>query len=277
MEGTTSPGFNFMIPYITSVDYVQVTVQTDRVTNIPCGTSAGVIITFERIEVVNRLNANQAWGTIKNYTINYDKTWIFDKIHHEINQFCSKHTLREVYIDQFDLLDERLGEALQKDCNIWAPGIEIVAVRVTKPKIPLDILSNFENMEKEKTNLLISMERQKVRKIESESAKNISQMVAETEALVSEISMTKQFMIKNATQYIEKIDIKMANEKQTTEADARNYRAAMQKEIEGLRLSEHYLQYKMIGPTYKNSIIFIGSQIPKYMPTEMMKELKEEK
>ena len=25
---------------------------------------------------------------------------------HEINQFCSKNTLQEVYIDKFDLLDE---------------------------------------------------------------------------------------------------------------------------------------------------------------------------
>lgn len=45
---------------------------------------------------------------MKEYTIEYDKTWIFDKIHHEINQFCSKHTLQEVFIDKFDTLDENL-------------------------------------------------------------------------------------------------------------------------------------------------------------------------
>ena len=43
---------------------------------------------------------------------------------HEINQFCSKHTLEEVYITKFDSLDENLVQALQRDCNIWAPGIE---------------------------------------------------------------------------------------------------------------------------------------------------------
>jgi hypothetical protein len=31
-------------------------------------------------------------------TVHYDRIWIFDKIHHEINQFCSKHSLQEVYI-----------------------------------------------------------------------------------------------------------------------------------------------------------------------------------
>jgi hypothetical protein len=38
------------------------------------------MIYFERIEVVNRLQKDLAWATIKNYTINYDRTWIFDKI-----------------------------------------------------------------------------------------------------------------------------------------------------------------------------------------------------
>ena len=31
------------------------TLQTDTVRNIPCGTSAGVTITFDKIEVVNRV------------------------------------------------------------------------------------------------------------------------------------------------------------------------------------------------------------------------------
>lgn len=73
--------------------------------------------------------------TIKNYTTAYDKTWIFEKIQycefitlysHEINQFCSKHTLEEVYITKFDSLDENLAQALQNDCNVWAPGIESI-------------------------------------------------------------------------------------------------------------------------------------------------------
>ena len=69
---------------------------------MPCGTQGGVVIFFEQIEVVNRLKKEEAWATVKNYTVSYDKTWIYDKIHHEINQFCSKHTLTEVYIDLFD-------------------------------------------------------------------------------------------------------------------------------------------------------------------------------
>ena len=88
------------------------TVQTDSVTNIPCGTSGGVLINFGKVEVVNRLREDYVPETVRNYTTEYDKTWIFDKIHHEINQFCSGHTLQEVYITLFDTLDESLQAAL---------------------------------------------------------------------------------------------------------------------------------------------------------------------
>lgn len=47
---------------------------------------------------------------VRNYTADYDKTLIFNKIHHELNQFCSIHTLHEVYIDLFDQIDENLKQ-----------------------------------------------------------------------------------------------------------------------------------------------------------------------
>jgi hypothetical protein len=71
--------------------------------------------------------------------------------HHEINQFCSAHHLTEVYISEFDTVDEKLTSALQEDCDTWNTGIEILSIRVTKPRIPSAIQHNFEQMESEKT------------------------------------------------------------------------------------------------------------------------------
>ena len=68
-------------------------------------------------------------------------------MHHELNQFCSSHTLQEVFIDQFDQIDENLKTALEKELTTMAPGLHIQAVRVTKPKIPRNILDNYEAME----------------------------------------------------------------------------------------------------------------------------------
>ena len=47
------------------------------------------MIYFEKIEVVNILSRDAVIDIVRNYTVNYDRTLIFDKIHHEVNQFCS--------------------------------------------------------------------------------------------------------------------------------------------------------------------------------------------
>jgi hypothetical protein len=48
-----------MIPFVTTFRSVQITMQTDEVKNVPCGTSGGVLIHFDRIEVVNMLSASE--------------------------------------------------------------------------------------------------------------------------------------------------------------------------------------------------------------------------
>ena len=50
LSAVTRPGFHMKMPFITTMSQVQVTVQTDSVTNIPCGTSGGVLINFGKIE-----------------------------------------------------------------------------------------------------------------------------------------------------------------------------------------------------------------------------------
>ena len=152
-----------MIPFITSFRAIQITLQTDEVKNVPCGTSGGVMIYFDRIEVVNILQASAVHEIVRNYTADYDKTLIYNKVHHELNQFCSIHGLQEVYIDLFDQIDENLRTALQADLDKMAPGLYVQAVRVTKPKIPETIRKNYELMEGEKTKLLIAAQRQKTR------------------------------------------------------------------------------------------------------------------
>lgn len=74
------PGWHVMIPFLTRYEQVQVTVQTDKVNDVPCGTAGGVMINFGQIEVVNRLRKDLALETVRNYTVEYDKTWIYDKI-----------------------------------------------------------------------------------------------------------------------------------------------------------------------------------------------------
>ncbi|CAG2118072.1 unnamed protein product, partial [Medioppia subpectinata] len=57
LDTTSNPGFHMMFPVLTTFRSIQVTLQTDEVKNVPCGTSGGVMIYFDRIEVVNILRS----------------------------------------------------------------------------------------------------------------------------------------------------------------------------------------------------------------------------
>lgn len=139
----TNPGYHFRIPFYEEFIEMKISIQTDVVTNIPCGTKNGNMVYFDKVEVVNKLKRQYVFETVNNYTENYEKFWVTDKLHHEINQFCSKHSLQEIYIDIFDQLDQALVTSLTADLNKWAPGIEILSIRVTKPGIPDKIKNNF--------------------------------------------------------------------------------------------------------------------------------------
>ena len=234
LDTVTAPGFHLKLPFVTFMAEIQISVQTDAVTQIPCGTSGGVLIHFDKVEVVNRLAGGMVHDTIKNYTVHYDKTWIFDKIHHEINQFCSSHTLQEVYIDLFDTLDESLASALQRDASLWAPGIEIIAVRVTKPRIPEQIRRNYEAMEAEKTKLLIAEQVQKVVEKEAETERKRSTIEAQMRADVSKITMERMILEKQADQQISSITDTIHINREKANADAQFY------QVRDVRLFSNY-------------------------------------
>ncbi|KAI9111448.1 hypothetical protein K1719_017138 [Acacia pycnantha] len=111
----------------------------DVVTDIPCDTKGGIKINFEKIQVVNRLHKEYVYETLLKYGVHYNKTWIHDKIHHHINQFCISHSLQQVYIDDF----------------------------VKHRRI-------FEQLEEERIKVLIAVERQKVAEKEAETLKKVA-------------------------------------------------------------------------------------------------------
>jgi hypothetical protein len=49
-----------MIPFVNKMERVQVTLKTDKVSNVSCGTSNGINIMFEQIEVLNVLKKELA-------------------------------------------------------------------------------------------------------------------------------------------------------------------------------------------------------------------------
>lgn len=260
---TSGPGFHLMLPFLTSFKSVQTTMQTDEVKNIPCGTSGGVVIYFDKIEVVNLLSADSVHAIVKNFTADYDKTLIFNKIHHELNQFCSVHTLQEVYIDLFSDIDEFLKTALSQDLSTMAPGLIINTVRVTKPKIPESIRKNYELMEAEKTKLLISTQHQRVVEKEAETERKRALIEAEKCSMVAKIQYEQKIMEKESQKKIAEIEVTMHVNKEKSLADASFYKALKETESNKAKLSPEFLELSKYEAIAKNTKIYFGNSIPK--------------
>ncbi|XP_018330242.1 erlin-1 [Agrilus planipennis] len=259
---TSQPGYHMMIPLLTVYRPVQVTLQTDEVKNVPCGTSGGVMIYFDRIEVVNILQPASVLDIVRNYTADYDKTLIFNKVHHELNQFCSIHTLHEVYIDLFDQIDENLKIALQKDLNEMAQGLKIQAVRVTKPKIPEVIRKNYELMESEKTKLLIAVQHQKVVEKDAETERKKAIIEAEKKAQIAKIQAEQNIMEKESLKRIAQIEDEMHLARQKSHTDAESYRVQQQAEANRLLHTKEYIELKKFESLSQNEKVYFGPNIP---------------
>jgi len=273
LDEVSEPGLHTMIPYLTTHANIQVTSQTDTVTDIPCGTSGGSVIYFDKIEVVNMLQKDIAHQTIKDYGVNYDRTWIFDRIHHEINQFCSSHTLQEVYIDQFEKLDEALAKSLQTNCDLYKTGIHIIAIRVTKPRIPEAVRRNYEAIETAKTELLVQLEKEKVAKAEeninmmratmqAQRESDVAVIQANKEANVSLINAQKEIKQKEAHKRSSEIEAEIELLKRKVETDAHFYQVTKMAEANKLLYTEEYLRSLLYQSLGNNTKIFFGEKIP---------------
>ncbi|XP_013772493.1 erlin-1-like [Limulus polyphemus] len=220
------------------------------------------MIYFDRIEVVNILNAASVYDIVKNYTADYDKTLIFNKVHHELNQFCSAHNLHEVYINLFDQIDENLRTALQGDLVIMAPGLYVQAVRVTKPKIPETIRKNYELMEAEKTKLLIAEQKQKVVEKDAETDRKRAVIEAEKIAQVSKIQYDQKITEKESLRKMSEIEDRMYLAREKIRSEAEFFSKKQVAESNKLLLTPEYLELKKYEAIAQNNKVYFGSNIP---------------
>ncbi|EDQ89429.1 uncharacterized protein MONBRDRAFT_25588 [Monosiga brevicollis MX1] len=262
LNAVSEPGYHVLIPFLTSVKQVQITMQKDEVRNVPCGTSGGVMIYFDRVEVVNILDKEAVLDTVRRFTPSYDQPLIFDKVHHTLNQFCSVHTLQEVYVNQFDQIDENLKQDLEADLNKLAPGLQILAVRVTKPIIPEAIRQNYEAMEAEKTMLLIAEQRQRVVEKEAETDRKRAVIEAQKAAEVKTIENEARIAEKEAEKKMSTLEDQIRLARAKGAVDAEYYQLTKQAEAEKARFTPEYLQALMYTSVANKTKIFFGPDIP---------------
>lgn len=170
--GVIHPSLVCYNPMWTSVVHVETRPQTDVVTNVKCGSSDGVILEIEKIEVGNQLSPTSVIETITKYGEHYDKFLVMDSVVHKLTEHCSKLTAQALVIDQFDKIDDVLRAELQKVNDEYSSGVTIRFVRLTKPRFPSEMQKHFMDLANEKTNKKVLEQ-----KMESERVKKATEML----------------------------------------------------------------------------------------------------
>ncbi len=262
-------GINWRFIVTTRYCEVRIRIQTDEVENIKCATKDGVPIEFERIEIINILNKNAVYKIVQSYTCDYDKDLIFNKIYHEMSQLSTRYTVREIYIDKFDEINEKLQEALQRELNVTAAGLTIFAVRVSKPKIPDNIQQQFSQEVQKKLELEVVNQEKLVQERKATTEKEVARIRYETEILSAEKEKNKT-LIETETQKQKLLILAEGNkEREKIEAEIRAIKAntsfyEAQKMAEGNKLlfTQEYLTLQGIKSVSDNTKIYFGSSIP---------------
>ncbi|KAK3251068.1 hypothetical protein CYMTET_39612 [Cymbomonas tetramitiformis] len=258
LDAVSAPGLHGHLPVVTRMVNILVRVQTDVVENVPCGTKDGIMSAFERVEVVNSLREDRAHAVVKAYGEDYDRVWIHDKIHHEINQFCSNKTLREVYVDDFASLDEILKVALQSDLDAHVQGLTIIAVRMTKPTVPESIRKNYEAMEEQRTAALVAERTHEVvqRQLETEHLRAVSaaRKEAEETGIKTKMDADRARVQAETRSYEEKLI-----------ADSRRYAIEEEAAANEALLTDAYLRLQATRVWEHNTIAYFGEKIPTLM------------
>merc|ERR1711874_439942 len=165
-----------------------------------------------------------------------------------------------------------LKNAIQEDLGSMAVGLNVMSVRVTKPKIPEAIRKNYELMEAEKTKLLISTQRQKVIEKDAETERKKAVIEAEKEAMVAKIKYEQNIQEKESMQKMEAINDDIHLAKERSRADAEFYKIERSATANKLLLSKEYLELKKIEAMSVNNKVYFGPDIPNMFINEREEE-----
>lgn len=262
MPGIVQPGFHTVIPFITQLKQIPVGMQTIKVEDVPCGTNGGVVLHFNSVEVVYRLNPAYVWNTVKEYSIDFATTWIHDPVHHEVNQLCSAMSLHEVFISKFSELDEMLHEKLSEVHKQYLPGVEIITIRFSKPVIPDLVRNSFMEVAKQtsllktvieqEANILRSAEKDKTLAVmEANKLKELS--IMSSEAALSKLKQQVSIEAINTETFIARIK---------EHANAAYYGKMKEAEANSLRLTPSFLDLQRKIHILRNIEMYWGNQIP---------------
>ena len=252
------PGWHWHEPFLTNVSPIQTTWQTDRLTDVICGSSKGSTALLD-IEVINRLSDRPECiqKVIKGHTEDYDKLLIFDYIPSEVAQFCKLYDLDQLYIGKFDDLDETLEKKLVANVESYglADCISIKGVRIGRPKLSVEMEARFATTELLKKEQEHEQERSRTQDIKLISEAARSKAEANRLQMTATIEMeTKRLDAENAAK-IQCIDDVKNKKRIESDAAARSTAIRLEADANKFLLTREYLLMKHGEAIYNNAKI----------------------
>ncbi|CAM9857789.1 unnamed protein product [Ectocarpus sp. 4 AP-2014] len=264
LDEIKAPGYHFVLPFLYKLIEVPVNVRTTEVRQVPCGTSGGVLVHFPLVEIIHRLHPASVVSTLKAYE-DYEQAWIVDRVRHDVNLLCARHSLHEVHIDKFDQLDDMLVASLKETASVWVPGLMIVAARVAKPIIPPQLHGDFVRVEEEISKLKVAHQHEQlvVRNAEMERSRQV--MAAEKDRDIARMTMARQVEETEADLRIHQIQDEMHVARSKDHADAASYSKLREAEGNERRLSPAFLEQARQKALYQNLEAYYGNRMPEYV------------
>ena len=272
LETVTGPGLSWKTPLTSSWDML-VEEQVDSVQMVECGTKDGITLVFPRIDVHNILPRSKAREMFLRFGHDYDQLTIFKNVKFFTGQICATMTAEEVFLTQFNQLDEQLQELLVKYQTEKVTGIDITKVKFYKPQARnSNILIEFQKRaesEAERQALVAANER-----IAQENANMIKAAKGQNDLVTAKELAVLQRDLEAKKNEKEKQAIDLLMKKEAAEARAKVIEIEAAAEASRIRLIGKAKTDALLGEAEANEKLLTAAYLQKHQQESISQNAK---
>ena len=269
----TYPGIHFSMPFITTIERIQVRPRTDTLPPITTVTKDGIENKFHNIQVISDVKPASLVSLVKKFGLEFHETLVFDRIYEELRIFCANHTVDEVYNTMFlDIVEVVTKNVVDTIEDLGDGGIKIYHLTVPKPQIPPDIAKNYKEVKVQWTEQLVATQQQKTERIKKETETIKAVLDAERQKKVLEIDIQKEILRKEGEKKLSTLENEILKAREESKANVTSYSKMKLAEANKNLYSPEYIRLEMAKALSQNTKFFfsgdnspLGSVLAKIM------------
>lgn len=175
LDVVATPGLHVYIPVITRAKNVYVGIDKDVVPShslTHCRSKDGGNFGI-RVDVSNRLSADNVIETLTIFGERYDEVTIYNQVPSSVKEVCSNMSSHDIAIAYLEELDDRILSKMRDRQSYLGSSVEIVQVMIVDLQIPPALDAQFANQSTERARVL-SLKEERI--AESERLRNVRQL-----------------------------------------------------------------------------------------------------